>query len=168
MATRRGQCGSVVFRMVADGVLYSWGIAYNLYADQLLGTNLVPSSVYDMRACYCFYLSCPPTDSPMPFPETQWYTSVLSTLIRRLLMTRRVLIMCRLIRRASGHSVSLPLLSLLCQLSNSIILHQQHIHSEQYVLCPICGLVMKAHSECRLAGIRSGTDDDDDGADANH
>ncbi|KAI0736168.1 hypothetical protein C8Q72DRAFT_241274 [Fomitopsis betulina] len=37
----------------------SWGIAYNLYADQLLGTNLVPSSVYDM--------------------QTQWYTSVLNS-----------------------------------------------------------------------------------------
>ncbi|KAH9844226.1 DUF1793-domain-containing protein [Rhodofomes roseus] len=37
----------------------SWGIAYNLYADQLLGTNIVPSSVYDM--------------------QTQWYTSVENT-----------------------------------------------------------------------------------------
>lgn len=29
----------------------SWGITYNLWADQLLGTNLVPSSVYEMREC---------------------------------------------------------------------------------------------------------------------
>ncbi|TBU30301.1 DUF1793-domain-containing protein [Dichomitus squalens] len=30
----------------------SWGIAYNLYADKLLGTNIFPSSVYDMRTAW--------------------------------------------------------------------------------------------------------------------
>ena len=27
----------------------SWGLSYNLYADKLLGTNVFPGSVYDMR-----------------------------------------------------------------------------------------------------------------------
>lgn len=29
--------------------LSSWGLSYNLYADKLLGTNVFPESVYDMR-----------------------------------------------------------------------------------------------------------------------
>lgn len=29
--------------------LFSWGLSYNLYADRLLGTNIFPQSVYDMR-----------------------------------------------------------------------------------------------------------------------
>ncbi|KAH9938229.1 uncharacterized protein B0H18DRAFT_1112408 [Fomitopsis serialis] len=37
----------------------SWGISYNMYADKLLGTNIVPSSVYEM--------------------QTEWYTSVENT-----------------------------------------------------------------------------------------
>ncbi|EPT03715.1 hypothetical protein FOMPIDRAFT_1022289 [Fomitopsis schrenkii] len=45
--------------MLQYGNSSSWGISYNLYADQLLGTNLVPRSVYDM--------------------QTQWYTSVLNS-----------------------------------------------------------------------------------------
>ncbi|KAI0650358.1 DUF1793-domain-containing protein [Trametes meyenii] len=28
---------------------HSWGIAYNLYADRLLGLNLIPNSVYDLQ-----------------------------------------------------------------------------------------------------------------------
>ena len=28
----------------------SWSMMYNLYADKLLGTNIVPSDIYDMRA----------------------------------------------------------------------------------------------------------------------
>lgn len=27
----------------------SWGLSYNMYADKLLGTNVFPQSVYDMR-----------------------------------------------------------------------------------------------------------------------
>jgi Domain of unknown function (DUF1793)/Domain of unknown function (DUF4965) len=37
----------------------SWGLAYNLYADKLLGFNLFPQSVYDM--------------------QTSWYQSVMQT-----------------------------------------------------------------------------------------
>lgn len=29
--------------------VFSWGLTYNMYADILLGTNVFPSSVYDMR-----------------------------------------------------------------------------------------------------------------------
>lgn len=29
--------------------VFSWGLSYNLYADKLLGTNVFPQSVYDMR-----------------------------------------------------------------------------------------------------------------------
>lgn len=27
----------------------SWGLSYNLYADKLLGTNVFPQSIYDLR-----------------------------------------------------------------------------------------------------------------------
>ncbi|KZT12530.1 DUF1793-domain-containing protein [Laetiporus sulphureus 93-53] len=38
----------------------SWGLTYNMYADKLLNTNIIPSSVYEMRK------------------ETSWYSSILN------------------------------------------------------------------------------------------
>ena len=49
----------------------SWGIAYNLYADKLLGTNVFPSSVYDMRTYPVLSAWLNGPDSA--FAETKWY-----------------------------------------------------------------------------------------------
>ena len=38
----RTSCGDTM-------MVYSWGLSYNLYADKLLGTNVFPNSVYEMR-----------------------------------------------------------------------------------------------------------------------
>ena len=37
--------------------LISSGITYNMYADKLLGTNLIPKSVFDMRQLLRYTLS---------------------------------------------------------------------------------------------------------------
>ena len=49
----------------------SWGIAYNLYADKLLGTNIFPSSVYDMRTYLILF--APLSGPNSTFAETKWY-----------------------------------------------------------------------------------------------
>lgn len=43
-----GMLGALVFFEYLLTVS-SWGLSYNLYADKLLGTNVFPQSVYDMR-----------------------------------------------------------------------------------------------------------------------
>ncbi|CCM03143.1 uncharacterized protein FIBRA_05265 [Fibroporia radiculosa] len=43
----------------------TWGLSYNMYADKLLGTNLIPDSVYEM-----------PNSLPPDPPETAWYPTV--------------------------------------------------------------------------------------------
>ncbi|KAI1794379.1 DUF1793-domain-containing protein [Ganoderma leucocontextum] len=53
----------------------SWGLAYNLYADKLLGTNLFPSSVYDMQTAW--YASKDnafgvPLDTRHTFTKSDW------------------------------------------------------------------------------------------------
>ena len=36
---------------LAYGNSSSWGLAYNLLADKLLGTNVFPQSIFDLRQC---------------------------------------------------------------------------------------------------------------------
>lgn len=48
-----------------------WGLLYNLYADKLLGFNMFPQSVYDIRKYIPF---CPTRiDSNCSTTETKWY-----------------------------------------------------------------------------------------------
>jgi hypothetical protein len=48
MGVTAGMLGALVFFEYLLTVS-SWGLSYNLYADKLLGTNVFPQSVYDMR-----------------------------------------------------------------------------------------------------------------------
>ncbi|KAM5543283.1 hypothetical protein V8D89_003157 [Ganoderma adspersum] len=53
----------------------SWGLAYNLYADKLLGTNLFPSSVYDMQTAWYAKQSSAfglPLDTRSNYTKSYW------------------------------------------------------------------------------------------------
>ncbi len=38
--------------LCANAHFPSWGLSYNMFADKLLGTNVFPQSVYDMRKLF--------------------------------------------------------------------------------------------------------------------
>ncbi|KZV67101.1 DUF1793-domain-containing protein [Peniophora sp. CONT] len=50
----------------------SWGLAYNLYADKLLGFNLFPQSIYDLQAKW--YESLKESDFGIPLDTRHTYT----------------------------------------------------------------------------------------------
>lgn len=52
---------------------HSWGLSYNLYADKLLGTNVFPSSVFEMRTFWSFYKVGSSTH--VAPTETAWYST---------------------------------------------------------------------------------------------
>ena len=58
-------------------VAIRWGLLYNLYADRLLGFNMFPESVYDIRRCYFLSLHTNifTPDSTCSMTETKWYAN---------------------------------------------------------------------------------------------
>ncbi|TFK55924.1 DUF1793-domain-containing protein [Heliocybe sulcata] len=53
----------------------SWGLSYNLYADKLLGTNVFPSSVYEMQDAWYPTVAQPygvPLDTRHTYTKSDW------------------------------------------------------------------------------------------------
>ena len=51
--TRREHCG-VRDEFRGCDMIIKWGLLYNLFADRLLGFNVFPQSVYDLRKFFSF------------------------------------------------------------------------------------------------------------------
>ncbi|OSD04167.1 DUF1793-domain-containing protein [Trametes coccinea BRFM310] len=60
---------------LAYGNSSSWGIAYNLYADKLLGTDLFPKSIYDLQTKWYGSHANPfglPLDTRVTYAKSDW------------------------------------------------------------------------------------------------
>ena len=73
-------CVSFAYHRLLNILLnFSWGLAYNLLADKLLGTKVFPESVFDMRKSFFIFGSEGFLISLRVRTETSWYSTVTST-----------------------------------------------------------------------------------------